>query len=99
MEFVSVSGEVLKYVSSPLINESSYTAFYDDDGFGITRNSIVIIVRVESSSRETFYPLYNPLQVTELITRMIDGPVQNDVRFMLYRKKPSTNGLIPVPMV
>lgn len=84
MSFSTPDGEVLKYASTPAISGNEHRARYVEDNLCVNRRYIIITVCVKSSAFVSDYPLYNPLHVTDLISRMMDGESAKDVKFVLY---------------
>jgi hypothetical protein len=87
-EFATVSGEVLRSDSKPMFGESTHTIRCTEREAGTDLTYILFTIRVVTSSRPTGFPLYNPVQVTNLLTRMLDGNIVQDVKYVLRRRKP-----------
>ena len=91
IEFASDFGEILLSKSTPMISGRSACVSFSDPRLGMEFSRILVTVRVASSSRPAGHPPYSPLQVTDLISRLLNGDPIQDVRFVLYRRIPSAD--------
>jgi len=72
-----------------MIGGNTHTVRFSESEAGADLTHILFTIRVISSSRPAGFPLYDPVQVTSLLARMLGGENVQDVKYVLYRRSPT----------